>query len=595
MAFSNYAAANNAQGTLQSAISAGAGSLILATGQGALFPTAAECPFFIKAENLDTALNLYRVLKREVIKVTNRVGDTLTITRSAGTCPPDYATLTQGTTAFSFAVGDVITQVFTAEHLRDIQLNKVNREDYQNQLAVYANDSGTANAYIITLAPAPVAYAAGQCFTFKALNTNTGASTINVNGLGVKTIKKYSSTTLSDLSAGDIAANQIIVLEYDGTNFQMTSNIPPTIPSEQYVMGESCSQGDAITTEKVITALMADSQLTFGNATGTQYQAVQVVGNGVAMTSIFAGLKKVGAPADNCILAIQADSAGSPSGTDLQTATIAGGTLTTTTALYNPSLAGSVTLTDRTKYWVVCRRSGALDAVNYYQLAVHTDDTVAFPYKTNNAGAYGAAIFTETHSISGAGIYAELAVRARSTVGKLSNVKLYAASALSQFAQISETLTKIYTGPTVQPGRQYYLTDTAGIISLTAGTVKAPAGQSKSSTQMKIVDTRFIQSLSVSTGGDLTTTVYSSVLWQERHTNAEVYASGTSGSNVGGTGYLEWSTDLVTWTAYGPSSGSSGATWAGTRVLVAIQGGVYLRARLTTSSASGSCVVSLFA
>jgi len=41
------------------------------------------------------------------------------------------------------------------------------------------------------------------------------------------------------------------------------------------------------------------------------------------MTTISLVLKKILAPADNCIIAIQADSAGSPSGADLATATIA--------------------------------------------------------------------------------------------------------------------------------------------------------------------------------------------------------------------------------------------------------------------------------
>jgi len=31
------------------------------------------------------------------------------------------------------------------------------------------------------------------------------------------------------------------------------------------------------------------------------------------------------------------------------------------------------------------KRSGALDGSNYYKLAFHTNDTIAFPYKVNNA------------------------------------------------------------------------------------------------------------------------------------------------------------------------------------------------------------------
>ncbi len=86
------------------------------------------------------------------------------------------------------------------------------------ELSSYVVDTGVADAYVITLRPAPLVYTAGLEATFQAVNANTGASTINVNGLGVKSIKKNVSTALA---AGDILANQIITLIYDGTNFQL--------------------------------------------------------------------------------------------------------------------------------------------------------------------------------------------------------------------------------------------------------------------------------------------------------------------------------------------------------------------------------------
>lgn len=88
----------------------------------------------------------------------------------------------------------------------------------QNQQHVYAADSGAADAYVITLTPAPSAYAAGQRFSFLAANANTGASTLNVNSLGTKTIKKLHD---QDLEAGDIEASMIVDVVYDGTNLQM--------------------------------------------------------------------------------------------------------------------------------------------------------------------------------------------------------------------------------------------------------------------------------------------------------------------------------------------------------------------------------------
>lgn len=62
--------------------------------------------------------------------------------------------------------------------------------EVQKQTWVYAEATGAVNTFAITLTPAPTAYTAGQKFTFKANLANTGTATLNVNGLGAKTIKK---------------------------------------------------------------------------------------------------------------------------------------------------------------------------------------------------------------------------------------------------------------------------------------------------------------------------------------------------------------------------------------------------------------------
>lgn len=87
---------------------------------------------------------------------------------------------------------------------------------------IYLVDTGAADAYVVTPTPAVAAYAAGQRFTFKATNANTGASTLDVSGLGVKTIKKF---TDQDLEAGDLEAGSIVEVVYDGTNLQLVSPV----------------------------------------------------------------------------------------------------------------------------------------------------------------------------------------------------------------------------------------------------------------------------------------------------------------------------------------------------------------------------------
>lgn len=87
--------------------------------------------------------------------------------------------------------------------------------------ALPAMDSGTADAYSISVAAMGSGYFAGMPVVFIAANANTTASTINVNSIGTVTIKKQGGT--ADLASGDIQAGALVVLVYDGTYFQMQS------------------------------------------------------------------------------------------------------------------------------------------------------------------------------------------------------------------------------------------------------------------------------------------------------------------------------------------------------------------------------------
>lgn len=87
---------------------------------------------------------------------------------------------------------------------------------------IYGEDAEASDAYVISLDPTIYSYVTGQIVTFKANTANTGAATINVDGLGAVDIKKNYN---EDLATGDILADQIVMLIYDGTNFQMLSQL----------------------------------------------------------------------------------------------------------------------------------------------------------------------------------------------------------------------------------------------------------------------------------------------------------------------------------------------------------------------------------
>lgn len=87
----------------------------------------------------------------------------------------------------------------------------------------YASAGGTANAITVTLAPAITAYATGMKLRVKLTADNTGATTINANGVGVKTIKTPGGGALI---GGELASGEVVELIYDGTDF-IIQGIPP--------------------------------------------------------------------------------------------------------------------------------------------------------------------------------------------------------------------------------------------------------------------------------------------------------------------------------------------------------------------------------
>lgn len=101
------------------------------------------------------------------------------------------------------------------EHVADSNFNLTT--DAYTGYSPTATATGT-DTYVATPDPALSVYVNDQKVYIKFTNANTGAATINLNGLGAKSIKKSGGT---DLAAGDISANQILCLVYDGTNFQV--------------------------------------------------------------------------------------------------------------------------------------------------------------------------------------------------------------------------------------------------------------------------------------------------------------------------------------------------------------------------------------
>lgn len=102
--------------------------------------------------------------------------------------------------------------------------------------------AGTANAITATAAVSMAAYANGQRFSFIVGTTNTGATTININAIGAKTIKTNST---QDLGGGNLLAGTVAEIYYDGTSFQLMSRsfVEPTFSAYRSGSTQTVSDG----------------------------------------------------------------------------------------------------------------------------------------------------------------------------------------------------------------------------------------------------------------------------------------------------------------------------------------------------------------
>lgn len=94
---------------------------------------------------------------------------------------------------------------------------------YLNTQSYVSSTGGSSNAYTVTLSPAATAYYSGMTLRVIWNHTNTGAATLNVNGLGAKDIRRMTGQVL----IGDECPNGTsAVLVYNGSEFILLTESP---------------------------------------------------------------------------------------------------------------------------------------------------------------------------------------------------------------------------------------------------------------------------------------------------------------------------------------------------------------------------------
>ena len=203
---------NNAQTTLAGAITNTALTVALSPGSGALFPALSAG----QTSNL-TFVDAATGLINEIVKCTAISGDTLTIVRAQ-----------DGTTAKSWLAGDFCALQVTAGDLNSF----AQISDLQSNRFLFSQDTGTANSYIVAHTPPILSAVDGMQISFNVGHSNTGASTLTIDGLVSAPILGMGNAALqgSELFAGGNAILQYeassaswVLLECPGGSQQLAS------------------------------------------------------------------------------------------------------------------------------------------------------------------------------------------------------------------------------------------------------------------------------------------------------------------------------------------------------------------------------------
>jgi hypothetical protein len=109
----------------------------------------------------------------------------------------------------------------------------------------YGVDSGGINSLVVDVSPDIDSYQPGLTLFLIPNSTNTGATTVNSNELGAKTVRQ--SNGLNGLQPGDIVGGKLAVMTYDGTYFRLIFSAATLAESSLVHAGVAGGSANAIT------------------------------------------------------------------------------------------------------------------------------------------------------------------------------------------------------------------------------------------------------------------------------------------------------------------------------------------------------------
>lgn len=107
------------------------------------------------------------------------------------------------------------------DHIRNLKIALLNDfAGFTGAVLVTGTDGGAVNAYTLTPANPVVTYGTKMIAVFAPTVSNTSAVTLEISGLGAKSVKSITGTALVN---GDLIVGSIYAAFYAGTEFRLIS------------------------------------------------------------------------------------------------------------------------------------------------------------------------------------------------------------------------------------------------------------------------------------------------------------------------------------------------------------------------------------
>ena len=253
---SNLLFANNASSTLAAPITSTATTISLAAGTGALFPAIGSGQYFA-----GTLRDAATRTVREIVRVTARSTDTLTVVRGQESTVPS-----------AYAAGDLFDQFVTA--------GEASVFVQQDGSTLYAIDSSVTSGQITaSLTPPPYALVAGMSVNILLAHSITGATNLNLNGFGNYPVV---DSLGNSISGNPVGAASVATFVFTGSSWILAESIPLNAQLPGAPTTTTAAFGDATgkvaTTSFVANAIAPKAPLASPIFTGTPTAPTAAVG-----------------------------------------------------------------------------------------------------------------------------------------------------------------------------------------------------------------------------------------------------------------------------------------------------------------------------